>query len=51
MALCAALLVERGGTAALPFTARPPVRPIAFGHLAGLADVADADERSGRPPR
>jgi NAD(P)H-nitrite reductase large subunit len=51
MALCAALLVERGGTAASPFTARPPVHPIAFGRLAGLAAVADGDERSGRPPR
>ena len=51
MALCAALLVERGGAAASPFTARPPVHPIAFGELAGLAEVADADERAGRPPR
>jgi NAD(P)H-nitrite reductase large subunit len=51
MALCAALLVERGGSAAAPFTARPPVHPIAFGKLAVLAEVADADERAGRPPR
>lgn len=51
MALCAALLVERGGSAAAPFTPRPPVHPIALGDSAGLAAVADADERSGHPPR
>src|SRR6476660_452126 len=51
VALCARLLVERGGSAKGPITPRPPVHPIAFGDLAGLADVADADAASGRPPR
>jgi NAD(P)H-nitrite reductase large subunit len=51
VALCARLLVEKGGTAALPITPRPPVHPIALGDLAGLAGVAEDDERSGRPPR
>jgi len=51
VALCARLLVERGGSAALPFTPRPPVHPIELRHLAGLADIAAADEASGRPPR
>ena len=51
VALCSRLLVERGGSAALPFTARPPVHPVALGDLAGLARVAEDDKRSGRPPR
>jgi NAD(P)H-nitrite reductase large subunit len=51
VALCARLLVERGGSAALPITPRPPVRPIPLGDLAGLAAVAEEDERSGRPAR
>jgi len=51
VSLCAKLLVERGGTADRPITPRPPFHPIALGDLAGLADVADADERAGRPPR
>jgi bacterioferritin-associated ferredoxin len=50
VALCARLLVERGGSAALPFTARPPVRPVPLGLLAGLAEIAEDDERAGRPP-
>ena len=50
VALCARLLVERGGSAALPITPRPPVRPTALGDLAGLAAVAEQDERAGRPP-
>ena len=50
VALCARLLMERGGAAALPITPRPPVHPVALGLLAGLAEVADDDERSGRPP-
>lgn len=51
IALCARLLDERGGSAALPFTPRPPTRPIALGVLAGLAEVAEDDEKAGRPPR
>ena len=51
VALCARVLVEHGGSAALPITPRPPVHPIARGQLAGLADVAEEDERSGRRPQ
>ncbi len=51
VATCARLLVERGGSAALPITPRPPIRPIELAHLAGLAEVAASDEASGRPPR
>jgi NAD(P)H-nitrite reductase large subunit len=51
VALCALLLRARGGSAALPITPRPPVHPIAFGDLAGLARVAEEDERAGRPPQ
>jgi NAD(P)H-nitrite reductase large subunit len=51
VALCARLLVERGGSAALPITPRPPVHPVALGDLAGLAALAEDDQRSGRPPR
>ena len=51
VALCARLLVERGGTAALPITPRPPIHPMALGDLAGLAGIAEDDERSGRPAR
>lgn len=50
VALCAQLLVERGGSAALPITPRPPVHPLELAQLAGLAAVAAGDERSGRPP-
>jgi NAD(P)H-nitrite reductase large subunit len=51
VALCARLLVKRGGSAALPITPRPPVHPIALGDLAVLARVAEDDEEAGRPPR
>jgi bacterioferritin-associated ferredoxin len=51
VALCARLLVERGGCAALPVTPRPPVHPVALGDLAGLGALAEHDERTGRPPR
>lgn len=51
VALCARLLVERGGSAAQPITPRPPVHPIPLGDLAGLAEVAEEDERSGRPAK
>jgi NAD(P)H-nitrite reductase large subunit len=50
IALCARRLVERGGSAALPITARPPVQPVSLGDLAALAPLAEDDERSGRPP-
>ena len=50
VALCAQLLVDRGGSAALPITPRPPVHPLRLSELAGLGRVADEDERSGRPP-
>jgi bacterioferritin-associated ferredoxin len=50
VALCARMLTERGGSAELPFTARPPYHPLSLADLAGLADVADLDAREGRPP-
>jgi len=50
-ALCARRLVECGGSAARPFTSRPPIRPVALGDLAGLAEVAETDEASGKAPR
>jgi NAD(P)H-nitrite reductase large subunit len=49
VALCSRLLVERGGSAALPITPRPPVHPIGLGELAGLEDLAAEDHRAGRP--
>jgi bacterioferritin-associated ferredoxin len=51
VALCAAHLARAGGSAALPFTPRPPVHPLRFADLAGLASVAEDDQRAGRPPR
>ena len=51
VAVCARILVEKGGTAALPITPRPPIRPIALGDLAGLAWIAEEDEASGKPPQ
>jgi len=51
VAMCARLLVDRGGAADLPITPRPPFHPVALGDLAGLAAVAEEDERAGRPPR
>ena len=50
VAVCARVLAERGGSAAMPITPRPPYHPLAFADLAGLADVADEDAREGRPP-
>jgi NAD(P)H-nitrite reductase large subunit len=50
VALCARILTERGGEASLPITPRPPFHPMKLSDLAGLADVADADAKSGRPP-
>ncbi len=50
VALCARLLVERGGTAAMPFTPRPPYHPLRLADLAGLAAVTAADAAEGRKP-
>ena len=50
VALCARLLVDRGGTADRPITPRPPFHPLSLHDLAGLAAVAEEDERAGRPP-
>jgi len=50
VALCARLLTEKGGTAKLPFTPRPPFHPTRLADLAGLADVGDEDAKAGRKP-
>lgn len=50
VALCAKLLVERGGDASLPITPRPPFHPLRLADLAGLADVAEADRAAGKEP-
>jgi bacterioferritin-associated ferredoxin len=50
VALCARLLVERGGTADMPITPRPPLHPLRLADLAGLAAVAEEDGRAGRRP-
>lgn len=50
VALCARLLTERGGDAAMPFTPRPPFHPLPLADLAGLAEVAEDDAAKGRPP-
>jgi NAD(P)H-nitrite reductase large subunit len=50
VALCAKILAEKGGTATLPITPRPPFHPLRLGDLAGLAAVADADTKDGRAP-
>jgi NAD(P)H-nitrite reductase large subunit len=50
VALCARLLTQRGGTADLPITPRPPLHPLRLADLAGLAEVAEEDGRAGRPP-
>ena len=50
VALCARLLVERGGDASLPITPRPPFHPLKLADLAGLAEVAHADEKAGKKP-
>jgi NAD(P)H-nitrite reductase large subunit len=50
VALCARLLVERGGTAAMPFTPRPPYHPLRLADLAGLAAVSERDAAEGRKP-
>jgi bacterioferritin-associated ferredoxin len=51
VAMCAGILVSRGGSASLPITPRPPVHPLPLGDLAGLAVIAEEDERSGRPAK
>ena len=51
VALCARLLTEKGGSAAMPITPRPPFHPLRLADLAGLAEVAEGDARAGRPPR
>lgn len=48
--LCAQLLDARGGDASHPFTPRPPYHPLRLADLAGLAEIAEEDEREGRPP-
>ena len=50
VALCARLLTERGGSAEMPITPRPPLHPLRLADLAGLAEVAAADARAGRAP-
>ena len=51
VALCAKILVDRGGEASLPITPRPPFHPTTLSDLAGLAEVADSDAKANRPPR
>ncbi len=45
VALCARRLEERGHSAALPFTPRPPFHPLPLAALAGLAAIAEEDAR------
>src|ERR1700753_2583035 len=51
VALCARLLVERGGSAARSISPPPPPHSMRLGDLAGLAEVAQDDASAGRPPR
>lgn len=51
VALCARMLIERGGNADMPITPRPPFHPLPLAALAGLAEIAEEDEKAGRPPR
>jgi NAD(P)H-nitrite reductase large subunit len=51
VALCARLLTERGGSAEMPITPRPPFHPLRLADLAGLAGVAEDDAKAGRKPR
>ena len=50
VALCARLLVERGGNATMPFTPRPPYHPLRLADLAGLAEVTEQAAAEGRKP-
>lgn len=45
LSLCARVLAERGHSAALPFTPRPPFHPLPLASLAGLAEIAEEDVR------
>jgi NAD(P)H-nitrite reductase large subunit len=47
VALCARLLVERGGQAPQPFTPRPPFHPTSLAALAGLHAVEPVRSASG----
>lgn len=51
LALCTTLLREKGGSADMPITPRPPFHPAPLAALAGLAVLSEEDERSGRPAR
>lgn len=42
VALCAQLLTERGGSAELPITPRPPYHPLSMAVLATLAEPPDS---------
>ncbi len=50
VALCAKLLVDKGGDAALPITPRPPFHPTSLADLAGLATIAEEDAKAGKAP-
>ncbi|MEO8800298.1 MAG: (2Fe-2S)-binding protein [Polyangiaceae bacterium] len=50
VALCAKLLIDKGGDAALPFTPRPPFHPTSLADLAGLARIAEEDAKAGKTP-
>lgn len=50
MALSARILAEHGTKVTAPFTPRPPYHPVRFSDLAGLSEISEEDERSGRPP-
>ncbi len=50
VALCAKLLVDKGGDASLPITPRPPFHPTSLADLAGLAQVAEEDAKAGKAP-
>jgi len=51
VAVCARVLSETGGSAALTITPRPPFHPLALADLAGLFAVAEDDARAGVRPR
>ena len=50
VALCARELAARGGSVTMPITPRPPFHPLKLRDLAGLAEVAEGDEKAGREP-
>lgn len=50
LAAAASLLRAHGKPAAEPFTARPPLRPVALADLAALAELSEADEQAGKKP-